>query len=346
MTFASRTIAITLLLCGLQVAPGEQQRPPMPRESTPGAGLKRTRLYLKDGTFQVVLSYRVQGDNVFYLSAERGAQEEIVPLRLVDLDATRAWEQRRDAIANGVPAVQIDPELAREEADRIARNPEVAKDLRLPEEDSVLVLDIYRGQSQLAILQQTNGELNRQTSHNIVRQALNPMASAHQMVEIKGETAPVQLHIPDPELFVRMADDDGPESTRGGTFQVDTSETRGGKKIEAPSPNSRYVVVRVDVRRGVRVVTSFSIGLLGSSRRQADVIETEHELLPGGHWLKIVPKEPLSFGEYALVEVLDDRTVNSGVWDFGVRPTAGPNRDAILPEERRAPTLSPRRSQP
>ena len=108
--------------------PAQQQPQPLPRESSPGAGLKRTRLYLKDGTFQVVLSYRVQGDNVFYLSAERGAQEEIIPVRLVDLDATRAWEQRRDAIANGVPAVQIDPELAKEEADRAARSPEVAKD--------------------------------------------------------------------------------------------------------------------------------------------------------------------------------------------------------------------------
>ena len=345
MTFASRTIAIAMLLCSLQISSAAQERSTLPRESAPGAGLKRTRLYLKDGTFQVVLSYRVQGDNVFYLSAERGAQEEVVPVRLVDLDATRAWEQRRDAIAAGVPAVQIDPELAKEEADRAARSPEVAKDLHLADEDAVLVLDTYRGQPQLAILQQTDGELNRQTSHNILRQTLNPLASAHQLVEIKGEVAPVQLHVPDPELYVRMADDDGAEVTSGGAFQVDTGGTRG-RKTEAPSPNSRYVVVRVDVRRGVRVVTSFSIALLGSPRRQADVIETVRTLLPGGHWLKIVPKEPLSFGEYALVEVLDDRTVNTGVWDFGVRPTAGPNRDAILPEERRAPTLSPRRSQP
>lgn len=335
-----------MLLCGLPGAPAApQQRPGLPRETSPGAGLKRTRLYLKDGSFQVVLSYRVQGDNVFYLSAERGAEEEIIPVRLVDLDATRAWEQRRDAIANGVPAVQIDPELAKEEADRAARSPAVAKDLHLPDEDAVLVLDTYRGQPQLAILQQTDGELNRQTAHNILRQTLNPLASAHQLVEIKGETAPVQLHVPDPELYVRMADDDGAEPVSGGAFQVDTGGTRGSRKVETPSPNSQYVVVRVDVRRGVRVVTSFSISLLGS-RRQADVIQTTKALMPGGHWLKITPKEPLSFGEYALVEVLDERTVNTGVWDFGVRPTAGPNRDAILPEQRRAPTLSPRRSQP
>lgn len=350
MTFASRTLfASTFLFAVTFSSPAflsAQRKAELPRESSPGSGLKRTRLYLLDGSFQVVLSYRVQGANVFYLSAERGAEEEIIPVRLVDLPATQAWEQRRDAIANGVPAVQIDPELAREEADRAARSPEVAKDLHLPEENSVLALDTYRGEPQLAILQQTNGELNRQTAHNILRQTVNPLASAHQLVEIKGETAPVQLHVPDPELFIRMDDDRGTEPVHGGNFQVDTGSYHADRKIEAPSPNSDYVVVRVDVRRGLRVVTSFSIGMLGSAKRQADVIETLRTPMPGGHWLKVVPKEPLSFGEYALIEVLDGRTVNTGVWDFGVRPTAGPNRDAILPEQRRAPVLAPRRSQP
>ncbi len=349
MRFTRTMLSFILFPCAVtavNAAGHVQEHPSLSRETSPGSGLKRSRLYLKDGSFQVVLSYRVQGDNVYYLSAERGAEEEIIPLRLVDLDATEKWQKRRDAIANGVPAMQIDPELAREEADRAARSPEVAKDLHLPEGDSVLILDTYRGQPQLVPLQQTDGELNRQTAHNIVRQTFNPLASAHQVVEIKGETAPVQLHVPDPEMYVQLDADSGSEPVHGGTFQVDTEGNRGARKIEAPSPKSQYVIVRVDVRRGVRVVTSFSIGLMGTSRRQADVIETSVTAMPGGHWLKIVPKEPLAFGEYALMEVLDDRTVNTGVWDFGVRPTAGPNRDAILPEERRTPTLAPRRSQP
>lgn len=348
MPVATRSLLAAMLITAcLPVLPmAAQTRPPLPREVTPGNGLRRSRLYLKDGSFQVVLSYRIAGENVFYLSAERGAEEEIIPLRLVDLDATRTWETKRDAIANGVPAVQIDPELAREEADRLARSPEVAKDLHLPNEDSVLALDTYHGQPQLAILQQTGGELNRQTAHNILRQTLNPLASAHQLVEIKGESAPVQLHVSDPELYVRM-DDSDEQVVHAGAFQVDTGGASGsGRKMEAPSPKSEYVIVRVDIRRGVRVVTSFSINLLGSGRRQADVIPTTRTQMPGGHWLKIVPKEALGFGEYALVEVLDERNVNTGVWDFGVRPTAGPNRDAILPEPRRAPTLAPRRTQP
>ncbi len=339
-----RTLTLAAVFLAPMAAPA-QDRPTLPREE-PGQGLKRTRLYLRDGSFQVVLSYRVQGDNVFYLSAERGAEHEIIPVKLVDLDATRAWEQQRDARQRGVPAVQLDPELAKEEADRAARSPEVATDLHLPDEDAVLVLDTYRGQPQLAILQQTDGELNRQTAHNILRQTINPLSSAHQLIEIKGQTAPVQLHVGDPELFIRMDEEDGPTYNGGGAYQVDTGGDKGGRRMEAPSPKSEYVVVRVDVRRDVRMVTSFNIGLLGSAKRQADVVETTKTLLPGGHWLKIVPKEQLSFGEYALMEVIDDRTVNTGVWDFGVRPTAGPNRDAILPQPRRAPTLAPRRSQP
>jgi hypothetical protein len=334
-------VALPLLPC----AATAQSRAALPRETVPGAGLKRTRLYLKDGTFQVVLSYTVKGDNVFYLSAERGAEEEIIPLKLVDLDATEKWTEQAEALRAGVPAVQIDPELAKEEADRTARSPEVAKDLHLADENSVLVLDTYRGQPQLAILQQTDGELNRQTSHNILRLKVNPLAHTHELFDIKGQTAPVQLHVGDPEIFVRLDDEQGAEPVHAGAFQVDTAGNRG-RTVESPSPTSQYVILRVDVRRDVRVVTSFNIGTLGSGTREPDVIETSRSLMPGGHWLKIVPKESLSFGEYALIEVIDTRTVNSGVWDFGVRPTAGPNRDAILPQERKTPTLSPRRSQP
>ena len=47
-----------------------------------------TRLYLKDGTYQLVREYQVLQDRVKYLSADRGEWEEI-PLELVDLDRTK-----------------------------------------------------------------------------------------------------------------------------------------------------------------------------------------------------------------------------------------------------------------
>ncbi len=194
-----------------------------------------------------------------------------------------------------------------------------------------------QGQPQLAVLQQTDGELNRQTAHNVVRAAVNPLASAHQLVELKGERSAVQLHVPDPVLYLRLDDDTGPaaDEAPAGALQVDTHGARGVPATKV-SKTSTYAIVRVDVRRGSRVVTSFSINMLGQQRRQADVVNTTTATLPGGHWMSITPTEPLTFGEYALMEVLDGRNVNLGVWDFGVHPTAGPNRDAIVPEARQA----------
>ena len=60
----------------------------------------RTRLILKDGTYQLVYSYKVVGDVVHYRSAERDGQEEDIPLALVDLPATEKWKKDHEPGAN------------------------------------------------------------------------------------------------------------------------------------------------------------------------------------------------------------------------------------------------------
>jgi hypothetical protein len=307
----------------------------------------RTRLFLKDGSYQIVMSYRITGNIVHYVSAERGGAEEEIPLSLVDLDATKRWEKQHAQPAptdpnNPQPPV-IDPELLKEEADRAALTPEVAKDLRLPEEDSTLALDTFRGTPELVPLAQTDSDLNRNTAHNLLKAAVNPLSAAHQIVQLKGETSPVQLHVKDPVLYLRIGDETV-GSTAGTPLTVDThgATTRIQNDPGGGSPNSRYVIVRADVRTGARVIASFRIGLLGGSQHQEDVVETTTELLPGGHWLKITPREPLDFGEFALMEVISDKAVNLGVWDFGVHPVAPENRDIIKPEPRHRTTLERR----
>ncbi|QHN05599.1 hypothetical protein FTO74_17270 [Granulicella sp. WH15] len=301
----------------------------------------RTRLYLKDGSYQIVLSYTVAGSVVRFVSAERDGQTEEIPVGLIDFEATKRWEQQHFPAANGAAAQgpRIDPELAQEEAERASRTPEVAHDLRLPEREDLLALDTWRGTPELVPLTQSDGELNRQTGHNILRGILNPMASKHQIVVIKGERSQVQLHVDRPTLYLRVGD----PAYGGHALTVDThgSNTQPGKG-DAPPEDSRYVIVRTDVRQGARVVASFDTGLLGGNGRQEDVVETNTELLPGGHWRKIVPRESLLIGEYALMEVLSDREINLGVWDFGVHPTAPENRDALRPEPKRAPQLEHR----
>src|SRR4051812_19982826 len=110
---------ILLLFAGSSVAVAQQEKKPLPSEdaSTP----HRTRLILKDGSYQLVMSYRVMGKMVRYVSAERAGQEEEVPIELVDFEATKRWEQKHTASADGqTPAPTIDPELLKEEADRAA----------------------------------------------------------------------------------------------------------------------------------------------------------------------------------------------------------------------------------
>lgn len=309
-----------------------------PDASTP----HRTRLILKDGSYQIIMSYKIVGSVVRYISAERGGAEEEIPLSLVDLDATKRWEQQhaQPSDSNNPQPPAIDPELLKEEADRAALTPEVVKDLRLPEENSTLALDTFRGTPELVPLAQTDSDLNRNTAHNLLKAAVNPLSAAHPIITLKGEASPVQLHVKDPVFYLRIGDESVP-NTAGTPLTVDThgATSRIPNDPSGGSPDSRYVIVRTDVRTGARVVYSIRIPLLGTGQRQQDVIETTTDMLPGGHWLKITPAEPLDFGEFALMEVISAKAVNLGVWDFGVHPVAPENRDILKPEPRRGSTL-------
>jgi hypothetical protein len=335
------------LAAGLALSAAAQSHKPLP-PLDPATNPHRTRLILKDGSYQVVMSYRIVGSVVHYISAERGGAEEEIPAELVDFDATRRWEKQHatpeaEGDAGTPQAPAIDPELLKEEADRAAYTPEVAKDLHLPEQDSVLVLDTFHGTPELVPVPQSSGDLNRNTGHNVLRAAINPLSSSHQIVQLKGEKSVVQLHVDTPVLYLRVGDA-AVIPTGGAPLTVDThgASDRTHDTPSGGSPNSRYVIVRADVRTGARVIASFKINLLGV-HQQEDVVEATAEMLPGGHWMKLTPREPLSFGEYALMEVISEKEVNLGVWDFGIHPVAPENADAIKPEPKRPLSLEHRR---
>ena len=328
------------------IAQPAPQRPlPDVSKTANGAPPHRTRLILKDGSYQIVMSYKIKGKIVSYVSAERGEIEEL-PTDLVDWDATHKWESKHAVNDDGqAPPPAIDPELLKEEADRRALTPEVAPDLSLPAEDSVVALDYYHGTPELVPLVQSDGDLNHTTSHNILKLSLNPRAASHQILQLKGESSPVQMHVDQPVIYIRIGDDS--TVSHGGTpFTVDTHGAGAGAKTDSSggSAQSGYVMVRADVRQDARVLASFNIGMLGSQvKQQEDVVETTIEVLPGGHWMKVTPRRPLDFGEYALMEVISDKEVNVGVWDFGVHPVAPENRDVMKPQPKRPVTLERRR---
>ena len=139
---ALRLVVAAALLCAAGTVAQQQHRPmevPSTTENTNEPA--HTRLILKDGSYQLVLSYTVVGNVVHFRSAERDGEEEDIPLALVDLPATEKWKKDHEPGAESrarAAAPVLSPELAREEAARAALMPEIAPDLHLPEEDSVL----------------------------------------------------------------------------------------------------------------------------------------------------------------------------------------------------------------
>lgn len=307
----------------------------------------RIHLILKDGSYQIAVSYQITGKLVRYISAERGGAQEEIPIDLVDLEATHRWEKAHapaaEGDANGGRAPAIDPELLKEEEERTALTPFVEPDLRLPLEDSMLALDEFQGQPELVPLVQTDGDLNHTTSHNVMKRALNPKAASHQMVTIKGSKSYVQLHVDTPVFYLRIGE---AASTGSAPLVVDThgasSASRDG---DDHSAESEYVIVRTDVRVDARLIASFNPAGLAEGRAPEGVIATKSETLRGGHWLKLTPNSPLDFGEYALLEVLSSKEINLAVWDFGVHPAAPENRDGIKPEPKKRLDLERRRKQ-
>src|ERR1700722_14312507 len=73
------------------------------------------KLYLKDGNFQLVREYKVDGDRVMYYSVERSDWEEI-PADLVDLKRTNAESSARQAVLDKQATAIADEAAAAKES--------------------------------------------------------------------------------------------------------------------------------------------------------------------------------------------------------------------------------------
>ncbi len=283
------------------------------------------RLILKDGSYQLITKYEKKGDRVRYYSAEREDWEE-VPDALVDWAATDKYEKDRAAGAPAPEAVELDKELEAEKKAEELKTPEVSRGLRLPEEGGVFLLDNYQGQPQLNELQQTGGEINRNMKRNILRAAVNPIASSKQTIEVPGQHAKIQSHAPLPTIYVNTTDLD----------QSDDSAQAPAKAQQAAQPQlpfDHFKIVRLQVKGDKRIVGDIKIAVYGKVSQEQSLIPTSARELTGG-WVMVTPNSPLTPGEYAVVEMLGKEGLNLYVWDFGINPNAPPNQMAWKPDIR------------
>lgn len=249
---------------------------------TPPAAAQ-TKLYLKDGSYQLVKSYQIEGDRVRYYSLDRSQWEE-VPLALVDFKATEAAATAKQLQQQ---KVLKDAESAGAGSYAMPANAGflVAPGVRLPQSEGMYAYDGAR----VITLIQSQGSIERDKKRAALNMALpGPILKSRSLVTLPGPAAGVRMINPQPVFYAHFADG------AGASIQL----------------------LRLKVRKKDRVVEGLETRFGGApSESRADIPLERAQVAPGIYALKLA--HPLAPGEYALAEV-DGKKLNLNVWDFGV----------------------------
>lgn len=288
-------LAVATAVC---VLPSVAQNEPL---VTPEQQTKR--IILKDGSFQMVIRYEMQGDRVHYLSAERYEWEDI-PASLVDWEATKKYESE---LSQGKARAHVETPEEKEDREREeANSPEILPGLRLPGTGGVFLLDQYNEKPELAEILQNGSELNPNANKkSVLRTAINPVGSSKHAFELKGPHARIQSHSGTPTVYIDI--DQGAQNDL--------------------SLNARFRIVRADIKTDLRVIGSLKVTFTGKTSQESSFLPANVEKVGTGEWVKVTPVQPLPQGEYAVVEMLGPDEMNLYVWDFGVNPQAPANPD-------------------
>jgi hypothetical protein len=241
------------------------------------------RLYLKDGTYQLVREYKVLEDRVRYLSAERTGEWEEIPLELVDLNRTKKEVAEHEA------------ELAKEtkddadEANAIQEQKNEAN--YVPDEPGVYYV---RGEK-LDPLKEAEVTVVSDKKRTVLK-ILSPMpvVAAKNTVELATPNAQFRVAGDRPEVYFRL------------------------NTIDA------IAIIKLAPKKGSREVETVKIDPITKMLSQDRVAVPTFTRQVGEMLFKIWPEQPMTPGEYALIEYQDEQGVLQ-VWDFGVGepPTAG-----------------------
>lgn len=280
-------------------APNQSPSPPSsnqsPTESAPSSAPTLPRgkkLILRDGSFQLVREYNLDGDRVRYYSIEQ-AQWEEMPESLVDWDATHkveAAEAKRDA--------DVIAKVHAREAGRTAQaldidaSLEVAPGVFLPPGEGLFEFDgkgVFKIQQAPADIKFSKTQLLKQVLIPI------PIVPTRHTVSLIGSRAKLRIKAGQTEFYMRTADGREPE------LELLRAKVKGG---------SRYLenLDQLFKEQG----TTGKVTLL-----------MQRWLIAPGVY-RFTLEEHIDPGEYALAEIVQGGGTNLYFWDFGLdsAPTA------------------------
>jgi hypothetical protein len=246
------------------------------------------KLFLKDGTYQLVSSYEVHGGRVRYYSVERSAWEEI-PSSLVDFEATKRAQEEEKAVEKKKLEEGRELDQQRFEKPQEAGF-EIAPGTHLPQEEGVYA---YDGVRVIRLIQSSAEVVTDKRRAALVLAVPERLMKSRSILVLTGPKAAVRLQEAQPAFYVESSD---------GL----------GAKLE---------LISVKVVKGSRVVEKVEANRAGAGKPSElpTVVPVERtQLAPALYRLK--PLHPLDPGEYALAEWVQQK-LNMELWDFGLFET-------------------------
>jgi hypothetical protein len=171
------------------------------------------KLYMKDGSYQLVREYMLDNDRVRFFSTDRGEWEE-VPAALVDLQKTQAEIKQREDSAREDAAAQDAEEKAERQARKEVEQIPVENGVYLIEGDKLTPMKV--GESKVV----TN---KRRTVLKVLSPV--PLVSGKATLELDGPHSPQGTANRTPEFYIRLSNDE-----RFGILRM--GEHKGNRVVE------------------------------------------------------------------------------------------------------------------
>jgi len=235
------------------------------------------RLYLKDGGYHLVREYQVIADRVRYYSVERGDWEEI-PLELVDLKRTQTEAADRQA------ELAHDSKVLAEEA---AAERAIEKETsRIPQAPGVYWLD--GAQTRKLEAAEASVRINKKRQLLKVLTPIGQALSGKGTLEIDGVHSANVFTNPEQEFYIQLSE---PE---------------------------RFGIARLTAKGPVRIVENLTyLPVSKEPEEEPTLVATLQRELDSSGLYKIWPKDPLSDGEYAVIEYTPN-SLDIQIWDFAI----------------------------
>lgn len=276
-------------------AGSSDSKPSAAQNATGGAVLPRgKKLMLKDGSFQLVREYKIEGDRVRYYSVDRSQWEEI-PAALVDWDKTKgveAGEAKSDAAL--VSKVHTQEEARIVQPLDVDASLEAAPGVFLPPGEGIFAFD---GKAILPVLP---AEPSFKTSKKReIEKVLSPIpiVPSRHAVLIQGAHSKVRVATGQPEFYMRTQQEGEPNM----------------QLVPAKVLSDRRQIANID-----ELFRMQDAAIKPLLMQRWDVAKGVYRFTLG---------QTLTPGEYALIEVIPGKTeleqLNVYVWDFAVDAPTG-----------------------